>query len=392
MPQTQNVHDRPKLLILYASYGEGHLQAARAIRDAMEQYGQTNVKMFDLMAESHPWINGMTRRLYMKSYTHIPQLYGWMYDITKPMKHNSLFGSWLHSFGRQKITRLVKEERPDAIVYTFPLFALIGRRQSLAAGRIPSYTVITDFDLHRRWVHPGIDRYYVATEDLRKELAALGIPRRNVSVSGIPLKPGFQSAGPLPELQSRYRLDPRRRTVLIMAGAQGVLAHVSSICKSLLQDPEIQILLVCGRNSLLKASIERRFAGLRERERLHTLGYVDRIHELMALADCIVTKPGGITLAEAIASGLPIFLFRPCPGQEKQNALYLASKGAAVIADDAESLAARICGLLHDPVRLAAACSRVKGLHAPPASLSAAQYIALDILSSLPQGRHATLL
>ncbi|SFE82783.1 processive 1,2-diacylglycerol beta-glucosyltransferase [Paenibacillus catalpae] len=351
---------QPKVLILYASYGEGHLQAAKAIRDALEEQGNNRTVMVDLMAESHPWLNEMTRRVYLKSYTHIPHLYGWVYDVTRPMKHNSLFGGFLHSFGRDKIRKLLQKEKPDAVIHTFPFFALpdLHRRRPkktvLPQASIPTYTVITDFDLHRRWVHPGIGRYFVATEDMKQELGSLGIHPGRVSVSGIPLARGFRSSlTPSFELYEKYGLSPEQPVILLMPGAQGVMPDCDELCRHLLeQHPNAQIALICGRNNVLKSSMADQFKHHAAADRLHLYGYVNQVHELMALSTCLVSKPGGVTLAEAICAGLPLFLYKPVPGQEKNNARYLQSKGAASIANDPEEMAAAIIKLVNDPEQL----------------------------------------
>jgi processive 1,2-diacylglycerol beta-glucosyltransferase len=385
---------QPKFLILYASYGEGHIQAAKALKNAMEQFGNDRTVLFDLMAESHPWLNGVTRRFYQSSYTHMPHLYGWMYDFTKPMKHDSLFGSWLHSFGQHKIRQLLDQERPDAVIYTFPIYAMGSSRQGRSTRQIPSYAVITDFDLHRRWVHPVVDRYYVATEDLRSELRGIGIPKRKVRVSGIPLKQGFAAAEATPELYRKYGLSPSMRTVLIMAGAQGVMPNVAALCESLLEDPAIQLAVVCGRNEELRADLLMRVPGHDSCPRLHAYGFQHAIHELMSLADCLITKPGGITLAEAIAIGLPTFIYRPVPGQEKQNARYLASKGAAFVSYDASSMTDQLRALIHDPEKLGACRHNIMKLRAPlhepmqfgehysTMTANAAESIILDIITN----------
>ncbi|GLX67421.1 diglucosyl diacylglycerol synthase [Paenibacillus glycanilyticus] len=352
MVRYPNSH-QPKVLILYASYGEGHLQAAKAIRDALEEQGNDRTVMVDLMAESHPWLNEMTRRVYLKSYTHIPYLYGWVYDVTRPMKHNSLFGGFLHSFGRDKIRKLLQKEQPDAVIHTFPFFALpsLHHRKLKKNMNIPTYTVITDFDLHRRWVHPGIGRYFVATDDLKQELGSLGIHPGRVSVSGIPLGRGFRGTlSPTFELYEKYGLRADQPVILMMPGAQGVMPDSGELCSHLLEQlPNTQIALVCGRNNVLKSSMESQMG---HDKRLHVFGFVNEVHELMALSTCLVSKPGGVTLAEAIYAGLPLFLYRPVPGQEKKNALYLQSKGAASIAYDPEELAAAITGLVTNPEQL----------------------------------------
>ncbi|MCM3630390.1 diglucosyl diacylglycerol synthase [Paenibacillus glycanilyticus] len=360
MVRYSNSH-QPKVLILYASYGEGHLQAAKAIRDALEEQGNHRTVMVDLMAESHPWLNEMTRRVYLKSYTHIPHLYGWVYDMTRPMKHNSLFGGFLHSFGRDKIRKLLQKEQPDAVIHTFPFFALpaLHRRRHNKKTihpqlAIPTYTVITDFDLHRRWVHPGIGHYFVATDDLKQELGSLSIHPGRVTVSGIPLGRGFRGTLlPSFELYEKYGLSPEKPVILLMPGAQGVMPDCDEMCRLLLEQlPDAQIALVCGRNSLLKSSIAEQFEQHEGAGRLHLFGFVEQVHELMSLATCLVSKPGGVTLAEAIYAGLPLFLYRPVPGQEKKNARYLKSKDAASIAYDPEELAAAIIKLVHNPEQL----------------------------------------
>ncbi|MNZ45445.1 Processive diacylglycerol beta-glucosyltransferase [compost metagenome] len=370
---------QPKLLILYASYGEGHIQVARAIRDTLEAYGNNRTVLVDLMAESHPWLNAMTRSFYLKSYTYMPSLYGWVYNLTKPMKHNSMLGGLLHSFGRDKIKRILAEEQPDAVIHTFPFFALpeLKKRTSLHP---PSYVVITDFDLHGRWVHPSIERYYVATHDLKQELSMLDIPASSVLVSGIPLKRGFRAAAASSELFARYQLQPDKPVVLMMAGAQGVMPDVAEICERLLQDSAVQIALVCGHNHQLKDKMSRLFQKHEHAGDLHVFGFIDQIHELMAISQCLITKPGGVTLSEAIAAGLPIFIYRPVPGQEKQNALYLEAKGAAAVAYSPERLSDEILKLMHDPMRL---IGRKQSIRSLQPSHTAADAIVLDILSNI---------
>ena len=315
-----NMTRSPKLMILYASYGDGHLQAARAIRDALAARGVDNTLLVDLLAEAHPFINEMTKSVYMKSYSLLPGLYGWLYDRTKPMKHDSLFASWLHSFGREGLRKILMAERPDAVIHTFPMLAMPALKKQIGL-QIPTGTVVTDFDLHQRWVHPDIDRYYVPTEDMQRELVLLGIPERRICVSGIPIKRGFGSLTIDPALRSHYGLPAGKPVVLLMAGAQGTLPDMSELLAELLQRQSFTVAVVCGRNEALSSSLTQAFGSFIDAGQLRVFGYIDRMQELMALSACIITKPGGITLAEALASGLPIFAYRPVPGQERNNAL-----------------------------------------------------------------------
>ncbi|MCU6713169.1 diacylglycerol glucosyltransferase [Paenibacillus sp. J5C_2022] len=391
MPYFINQTRQSKLLIVYASYGQGHYQAACALRDALKERGNANTVMVDLMAESHPLLNEVTRQFYLKSYTHMPQVYGWVYDWTKPMKHDSLFGQWLHSFGRQKLQKLIRQEQPDAVIHTFPLFTLPSMRGKQRVQPIPSFAVLTDFDLHRRWVHPSVDRYYVPTPDMRLELQQLGMAPSRIKVSGIPLKPQFHLSSSVKTCPSRYGMHPGKLVALVMAGAQGVMPNVQDICAGLLRHESLQVVLVCGRNDALRSAMKQKFGDHPASHRLHLFGFVEQIHELMSIADCLITKPGGLTLAEGIAAGLPLFLYRPVPGQEKQNALYLESKGAAFIYRDTASLTAGVLSMLGNPLRLEAARSSIRALQANTQSAAAAKYIVDDVLFSLRLGNKASM-
>ncbi|QHW31584.1 diacylglycerol glucosyltransferase [Paenibacillus rhizovicinus] len=367
-----------KIMILYASYGDGHLQAARAISEAIEDRGLGEPVLVDLLAEAHPWINAMTKRVYLKSYSLIPGLYGWIYDRTKPMKHDSVFSGWLHSFGRDRLRRILLRQRPDAVIHTFPLLAMPALKKKIGL-RIPACTVVTDFDLHRRWVHPDIDRYYVPTEDMKRELLTLGISDRRICVSGIPVKRGFRSAACDPDIRMRYGFDIGTPVVLVMAGVQSSLAAVAAMISPLIGHPDLTVAVVCGRNEALAAALPGQFEEAASEGRLRVFGYVEAMHELMALAACIVTKPGGVTLAESLSLGLPIFTYQPVPGQERNNARYLADKAAANIVHSPDQLAQEIVQLIHDPVLLMQHKLRARKLRYQ----DAAETVALDFCSSL---------
>jgi len=366
-----------KILIVYASFGDGHRQAALALKQSFSAIGVGQIMLLDLLAESHPRLNEFSRFFYMKSYSLWPQVYGWMYDATRSMKPNSLFSHWLHSIGAVTLRRLIDRERPDAVVHTFPLLVLpsISRK---GLPRIPMYNVVTDFDLHMRWVHPKVDKYYVATEDLRDELARTGIPIARIAATGIPLRFANAPSRPAAATAERFGLDPARPTVLVMAGAYGVLSGVRELCRRLADSQGAQIALVCGRNRALETAMRHEFGA--EGCGVRVFGYIERIDELMGLSACIVTKPGGLTLSEAMLAGLPIFLYRPLPGQERNNARYLAAKGAAVVCKTPRELAASISGLLGNPSQRHQMQAAIGALRKE----GAADRIALDIIQDLP--------
>ncbi|MCP1309343.1 MGDG synthase family glycosyltransferase [Paenibacillus tyrfis] len=369
----------PNILILYASYGDGHLQVAKALQQRFARLGVDRVKLVDLLAEAHPFMNAVTRYVYLKSSTLGPDLYGWSFYLTQHLKHDTAFTKMLNRFGTRKFKQMLQAERPDAIIYTFPLPVVSG----LISGNgtaVRTYTILTDFVLHQRWIHPDIDKYYVATEQLKRQIAASGVPEHRIEVSGIPLRSPFSEPIRRQDVCRKHGIEPSKPVVLLMAGAYGVLKHISRMGHALLRLDEIELVFVCGRNKPLQEQIEASFAG---HSRVRILGYVEHIHELMAISSCLITKAGGITLSEALAMRLPVIVFRPLPGQEKENARFLAQQGAVEIAqrpDELTSLVKRIVSLPGQTERMKAAMEELyRG--------DAAEAVVSDMLESLSPTR-----
>jgi processive 1,2-diacylglycerol beta-glucosyltransferase len=315
-----------KILVFYASYGEGHIQVSKALINSFKEKGIKNIKMIDLLAEAHPILDAISRFFYLKSTSYWPQLYGWSYYRTYNMQHDKLMGKWLNSLCIPKLEAIIQREKPDAVINTFPILSMSELRKNMGLI-IPTFTVLTDYILHSRWLHPGTDKYFVATEDLKKTMIQKGIKSEQIAVSGIPVRKVFQQTFDLPAITKQYDLNPHIKKILIMANAFNGLANLKKMISALLLE-DVQIIFVCGNNKSLRAKLEAIF----EREaNVKIMGFVDQIQELMAVSSCIITKAGGITLTEAIVLQLPILVFRPLPGQELENALYLAQKNLLYI-------------------------------------------------------------
>ncbi len=331
-----------KILILYASYGDGHVQVSKALQQCFYERGIHHVLMIDLFARAHPVMDAVTRFAYLKSCSYSPQLYGWSYYLTQNMRHNQTPVKWLNFFGIGALKEIIRVERPDAVINTFPMLAMPELRKQTGL-HIPIFTVLTDFGLHSRWIHPEIDKYFVANEELKTAIIDKGIPAERIKVSGIPLRKAFRRPYNKNRIFQSYGLDPSKKVVLIMAGAYGVLQNLKKICQALLYLGDIQILLVCGKNESLKERIKASFA---QRHEINIFGFIEHIQELMAISSCMVTKAGGITLSEALALQLPVIVFRPLPGQEKENAFFLVKKGAALVAYRIEELVMKVKQIL----------------------------------------------
>jgi processive 1,2-diacylglycerol beta-glucosyltransferase len=366
-----------KILLLYASYGNGHLQVSHALNESFKLQGFNQVTMIDLFAEAYPLINQWTKFFYIKSFTLFPHIYGWLYYRTKKMRHDSLWFQWFHSFGIQKLQHIMEDEKPDLIINTFPML-VIAQLKKKTGSKLPMYMVLTDFELHNRWVHTEIDKFYVASEDLKNQVIGFGIPQERIEVSGIPIKEAFLKPLLNKSLQDQHNFQsvPSCKTVLIMAGSYGVLPNLKQICERLSSREDIQVILVCGKNISLQNEMEQVFS---QHPRILIFGFHENIQELMSIASLIVTKPGGITLSEAISFCLPMLLFRPVPGQEHENAKYLDEKGAALISYTAEQLIVQIQMILEEPETLNAMRHSIQELRKSNSS----DRIVMDILQDI---------
>jgi processive 1,2-diacylglycerol beta-glucosyltransferase len=317
-----------RILIIYSTFGDGHVQAANAVKQQLLAQGINRIHMIDLMAEAHPNWNAVFRYCYIKSSVWFPGLYGLSYRLTNGTRPNGLFNHMIHSIGKRKLLERVERIQPDAVIHTFPYLAMEQLIKELAFP-VPTFTVITDYVLHTRWIHPGTQHYFIATESLKQELLAAGISEQKISVTGIPIREAFDAPVQTEELIIKYGLDPRKKHALIVAGAFGVLAHVRKMIEAVLGQTEYDLILVCGRNRSLTSRMKETYA---DNPRVHVLGYVEKMDEMMGVASCLITKAGGITLTEALSRSLPVIVYRPLPGQEEGNAEVLSDAGAIRIA------------------------------------------------------------
>jgi processive 1,2-diacylglycerol beta-glucosyltransferase len=365
------------VLILTAGYGNGHNQAANALAHSLRDQGCGLVRIMDLFEEAYPGFNAFTRYLYMKSPLWTARgldVYGWIYRRTRNMTRRSVLAKWFNTLGASRLLRAVKEYNPSAIVTTFPFCGIPGllRRRGMS---LPLFTVVTDYQLHNRWLLSDAERYYVATEDLKRSMMRWGVDASRITVSGIPVREAFHGIRRVaPDAAKEY-------PVLVMPGACSTVFHMRKMAERLLAIPGVRLEMICGRNKKMLRELGTAFAS---EPRVRLYGYVESIHEPMRRAYCMVTKAGGITLSEALHVRLPLLIHKPLPGQERENAQYFADRGAAWISDDAEQLARQIRLLMRFPQarRRMAECQAalVSGAAAP------ARFIARDILDTIVGG------
>ncbi|KEP27397.1 diglucosyl diacylglycerol synthase [Bacillus zhangzhouensis] len=348
-----------KILILTANYGNGHMQVAKTLYDECKSQGFEHVVVSNLYQESNPIVSEVTQYLYLKSFSIGKQFYRLFYYGVDKIYNKRKFNIYL-KMGNKRLDELIQLHNPDIIIITFPMI-VVPEYRNKTGKVIPTFNVMTDFCLHKIWVHENIDRYYVATDYVKQKLVEIGTHPSDVKVTGIPIRPQFEADVPKSIIYKKYGLSSDKKVLLIMAGAHGVLKNVKELCEALLLDSEVQIVVVCGKNAALKQSL----SDLEQAhpDQLKALGYVEQIDELFRVTDCMITKPGGITLTEATAIGVPVILYKPVPGQEKENALFFEDYGAAIVINRHEDILESVTDLLQDEEKLEAMKQNIKKLH-----------------------------
>jgi processive 1,2-diacylglycerol beta-glucosyltransferase len=340
-----------KILILSGTLGDGHMQAAKAIVEASQLYKPgVAVKVIDFMEWIHPRMHVIERYCFKQWLKHFPSLYGYLFQKTRADNKISQLLKQFRSHTLRRLSMLLQEEKPSVIVSTFPpAAAAVSLLKQKGLTGLPTVTVITDHTDHSYWIHPQTDMYLVGSERVRQALQKKGIPGGNIVVTGIPVRPSYSKTLDKTQLREKFGISPSSFVVLVAGGGWGM---IDKAFVDLLQPKQfpanVTFVIICGRNEKLLGSLQE---ALPEREHVILQGYTEEMYEWMALADVLLTKPGGLTTSEALALRLPMLLFEPKLGQERDNADYLIGIGAAKECGMSE-LRDELYGLVYNRQRL----------------------------------------
>ena len=241
--------------------------------------------------------------------------------------------------------------------------------------------VVTDFDCHAIWLSRVFHRYFVALDETKAHLEALGLPPERITVSGIPIDPVFAEPIDRTAVRASYGLHAEKTTLLLSAGALGVSPTEIAVGRLMQLRHDTQTIVVCGKSDETRARVTA-IVG-ENNPRFKILGYTDRMHDLMKISDLFVGKPGGLTTSEALACGLPMAIIEPIPGQEERNSDHLLEEGAAIKCNEMTTLPYKIDRLLDDPARLAAMRRNALGMGHPNAARTIARTLIEDDLPPL---------
>jgi len=367
----------PNILILHASVGAGHTRAAKAAAAALAlEAPDANAVVVDALDLARPLFKKAYGDGYLKLVDRAPALFGWLFAATDKPPRGRALGDRLRRavsrWGASDFTDLLERGDWDAVVSThFLPPELIAALREGGRFKAPLLTVVTDYDAHRIWVHDPGARYCVAGLAAAASLRGHGVAADKISITGIPVDPAFSAPADRDAARRAFGLSGGYPVVVQSAGGHGVGPLEDGFRALLASTVPSEIVVVCGRNQAAKEALGRLRPPSRHRVRI--VGFTDKMRELMSVADLLVTKPGGLTVSEALACGLPMVLINPIPGQEERNADYLLENGAAVKANSSASLTAKVEDLLSSPARMSEMRRRAKRLGRPRAAFAVAR-------------------
>jgi processive 1,2-diacylglycerol beta-glucosyltransferase len=376
----------PRVLILSASYGSGHNAAAHALDAALQALG-VETRIVDHFRDLvHPAFDRWSRRLYSAILRRAPALWGFGYWVGDRLAPSSGLVFGMSSLGTPRLRRLLERERPDLVVSTHPTPAgALSDLRRRGVARLPNALVYSDFTVHSQWIPPLVDLYCVPAESIRADLVARGIAADHVLATGLPVRAEFEQPGDPGSARRALGLDPERPVVLAMAGAFGWTGDLPAATRVLRDLPvPLQALIVAGHDDALRAQLRESVRGAGRRVRV--MGYTEGMRQLMAAADLLVTKAGGVSLAEAIACDLPVICFGSLPGHERRNERFIVAASAALSARTAEELGAVVSRTLTEPGLLADLAKRMREIRRPGAAGVIAKAL-LERLAGAPGAR-----
>ncbi len=336
----------PRVLLLTASYGSGHTGVAETLAEELRAAGAVPTVVDHFRELVHPRFDEWSRELYYVILKEAPALWGGAYWLGDRLSVSSPFLLGFNRIGARKLRRLLRAERFDHVISVHPAPAAALSHLSGRGEDVPPHTTIfTDFVAHTQWIHPHVDHYCVPAEEMANELTAKGLPRDGVSVTGIPVGREFSQLAERAAARLQLGLSPRQPVLLFMDGSEGGFGKLEDAARTVLaMEQPFQSIFVAGHQR------------------------VDNVRQLMAAADFLVTKAGGLTLAEALAAELPVICFGSLPGQESRNERFAAMAGVALVAGSEAQLQRVIGAALRDPGLLRSIRERIRLYRRPRAA------------------------
>lgn len=324
-----------KILIFYASYGGGHLNAAKSIKEYLDNYNDCKTELIDCIKYVNKPIEKITTTAYKEMAKKAPWAWGKIYDESQkgPLAHISTRANIILAI---KLLKLLREKQPDIIISTHPFESQMCsylKRKGKISAKIA--TIMTDFSPHDQWLvgHEYTDYFFVAHDKMKQYLISKNIPENKVFVTGIPISSRFLKEYNKKEIFDEFELQENKKTILFFGGGEFGLGKTKTvqIFEDLVKNfDNIQVIGIAGKNQKMKSHFENMVRENNKEKYVKILEYTNKVPELMAISDLVVSKPGGLTTSESLACNLPMIIINPIPGQEEENAEFLEENGTGI--------------------------------------------------------------
>ncbi|NLI91961.1 MAG: glycosyltransferase [Peptococcaceae bacterium] len=347
------MHER--ILILSSKFGEGHYQAGQAVASVLESRlsSKVVVKHLDFGSFFFRRTDYLMRKAYFNMVTKTPELWKFIYEKTAEITAESC-RKIVNGLGSKNLLSFIREFHPDVIVNTHFISAgLLAEYKKKGLINTPLVTVVTDYLVHGVWIHTGVDLYLVGCKAAISTLIDRGIPPEKIILTGIPVRPCFNVPLSQNDARKSLQLEQDKKTVLIMGGFGGISGKnpdIIDFLEDMSGNHSVQFLVVCGNDEDLYHSLLLKTGKIGVKANLYR--YREDIQELMAAADILITKGGALTISEALTLGLPLLIYKPIPGHENGNALFIEQTGAGIRAHTPQELQSLAKELLSNPIRL----------------------------------------
>ena len=363
-----------KIIIFYASFGGGHLSAAKSIENYLkENYNDLDIELVDCVKYANKTFEKVTTTAYKQMAKNIPWVWGKIYsDAQKgPLAHLSTRTNCVLAI---KLLKLLRAKNPDFIISTHPFGSQMCtylKRKGKINAKIA--TILTDFKSHDQWLigSEQTELFFVSNEQMKQELIDKNIPEEKIFVTGIPVKKEFLLNHDKKEILRDLNFSEDKKTVLLFAGGEfGLGKNITlEVLNTLLTKfPDVQIIAISGRNPNMKKSFTNIIL---ENDRTHNVKlfeFTDKVADYMSVADFVVTKPGGLTSSESLVSNLPMIIVNPIPGQEEENAEFLEKHKVGIWLKKGDDIDFTLKILLNDENLLTDMKENTKNLAKPNAT------------------------
>ena len=348
-----------KILILYAKYGGGHLSAANALENYLKNNYSTicDVQSIDCVEYINKYFSKVTTGAYKKMARNAPKLWKKVYygATHGPLSHAS---KELNRIMSIKLNKLFKEYQPDIVLSVHPfgsqMTSYLKKHKHLNCKLA---TIFTDFAPHEQWLigKEFCDYFFVSNENMKTTLiSSYDIDEQKIHVTGIPLSSRFNGPFDNSNTMQKYNLNPEKKLVLFFGGGEFGLGKTINIqiLRSLTKHLDnYQILAISGKNKKMYDEFLNIAEEVQNKD-LHVIEYTTDVPDLMHISSLVITKPGGLTSSESLASHLPIIIINPIPGQEEENAEFLEKSGSAIWLKNSENVEKLIDELLQNSDKL----------------------------------------